>query len=75
MGVVWLRKIVFYRKKIESKDPYQDFTQFYKLMEQAAESKAKLQYIENAIVANVPNNYIRSMIDGVDYTERMGENV
>lgn len=51
------------------------FTQFYKLMEQAAEAKAKLQYIENAVVANVPNNYIRSMIDGVDYTERMDEHV
>ena len=43
------------------------FSDFYTLMQAAAEAQANLHYIENAVKANVPNAYIQSMMDGKPY--------
>ena len=34
-------------------------------MNSSAEANSELKYIENALTAGVPNNYILSMIDGI----------
>lgn len=41
----------------------------YRFLNETAEAKAKSCYIENAVNANVPNCYIRSMLDGQEHTE------
>ena len=40
------------------------FSDFYRLMESAANARAKLRYIENAVNTNVPNQYIIGMMYG-----------
>ena len=41
------------------------FSTLYSLMNSSAEANSELKYIENALTAGVPNNYILSMIDGI----------
>lgn len=40
------------------------FSDFYRMLQTAAEADAKLHYIQNAIDAEVPNCYIYGMLTG-----------
>lgn len=40
------------------------FSTFYKLMKEASDASSKMQYIENALNAGVPEHYILGMLDG-----------
>ena len=40
------------------------YSDFYRIVENSCSQAAALMYIKNAIEAGVPNNYIRSMLDG-----------
>ena len=45
------------------------FEELYSLIGDACEQKAELKYIKNAVKANVPTNYIYSMLDGQKHWE------
>lgn len=40
------------------------YSEFYRIIENACSQTAALMYIKNAVMAGVPNEYIRSMLDG-----------
>ena len=45
------------------------YSDFYRIIENSCSQAAALMYIKNAVEAGVPNNYIRSMLDGQKHWE------
>lgn len=45
------------------------YSDFYRIIENSCSQAAALMYIKNAIMAGVPNCYIRSMLDGQKHWE------
>ena len=47
------------------------YSDFYRIIENSCSQAAALMYIKNAIDAGVPNNYIRSMLDGQKHWDEL----
>ncbi len=47
------------------------YSDFYRIIENSCSQAAALMYIKNAIEAGVPNNYIRSMLDGQKHWDEL----
>ena len=45
------------------------YSDFYRIIENSCSQAAALMYIKNAVMAGVPNCYIRSMLDGQKHWE------
>ena len=46
------------------------YSDFYRIIENSCSQAAALIYIKNAVMAGVPNCYIRSMLDGQKHWEQ-----